>query len=130
MARIQILDLPRLQDLTEEQLKELFGAGPMSFKPSLETLEDRLCMSAAHDARIQADVVINCNARTGDDRVCAVLATIATATYVSNDVNRGAGHNEVSGLLHGDLRCSSRMSIGFTNTGGEQTRTVTAGIAV
>jgi hypothetical protein len=45
MARIQIDDLPNLQDLTEEQLKELFGAGPRKFRPSLETLEDRMVMS-------------------------------------------------------------------------------------
>lgn len=44
MARIQINDLPLLQDLTEEQLKELFGAGA-SFKPGLEALEDRQLMS-------------------------------------------------------------------------------------
>jgi hypothetical protein len=45
MARIQIADLPLLEDLTEEQLKELFGAGAKSYKPSLEQLEDRRLMS-------------------------------------------------------------------------------------
>jgi hypothetical protein len=45
MARIQINDLPLLQDLTEEQLKELFGAGPKSFKPSFDALEERSLMS-------------------------------------------------------------------------------------
>lgn len=43
MTRIQFADLPRLQDLTEEQLKELFGAG--RFRPALEQLEDRLVRS-------------------------------------------------------------------------------------
>jgi hypothetical protein len=45
MARIQFDDLPLLRELSEEQLKELFGAGVKSFKPSIEALEDRLAMS-------------------------------------------------------------------------------------
>lgn len=45
MARIQISDLPQLADLSEEQLKELFGAGPRSFRPSFEGLEDRTLRS-------------------------------------------------------------------------------------
>ena len=40
---IQIADLPHLKDLTQEQLKELFGAG--RFRPGVEGLEDRLAMS-------------------------------------------------------------------------------------
>jgi hypothetical protein len=45
MARIKITDLPLLQDLTEEQLKELFGAGAKSYRPTFESLEDRRLMS-------------------------------------------------------------------------------------
>jgi hypothetical protein len=45
MARIKITDLPHLQDLTEEQLKELFGAGAKSYRPTVESLEDRRLMS-------------------------------------------------------------------------------------
>jgi hypothetical protein len=47
MARIQIGDLPLLKDLTPEQLKELFGAGPKAFRPSFEALEERQLMSAS-----------------------------------------------------------------------------------
>jgi len=48
MARIKITDLPLLQDLTEEQLKDLFGAGPRSYKPSFDALEDRQLMSGVN----------------------------------------------------------------------------------
>lgn len=44
MTRIQILDLPHLQDLTPEQLKELFGAG--KFRPELMELERRMMPAA------------------------------------------------------------------------------------
>ncbi len=47
MTRIPIRDLPHLEDLTPEQLKELYGAGAKAFKPSMETLEDRQLMSAS-----------------------------------------------------------------------------------
>src|SRR5438445_5281595 len=42
MPRTKMQDLPLLSELSEEQLKELFGAGPKSFRPSVEALEDRL----------------------------------------------------------------------------------------
>lgn len=45
MTRIQFADLPLLEDLTPEQLKELFGAGLKGYKPSFEQLEDRWLMS-------------------------------------------------------------------------------------
>ena len=40
---LEINDLPQLQDLTPEQLKELFGGG--RFQPQLEALEDRIVQS-------------------------------------------------------------------------------------
>ena len=36
MTSIKITDLSLLETLSEEQLKELFGAGPRRFKPSFE----------------------------------------------------------------------------------------------
>src|SRR5260370_8712021 len=47
MARIKIADLPLLQDLTEEQLKELFGAGDKRERRSFDGREDRMLMSVS-----------------------------------------------------------------------------------
>jgi hypothetical protein len=47
MARIKFDDLPLLENLNEEQLKKLFGAGPRSVKLGVETLEDRMMPSTS-----------------------------------------------------------------------------------
>jgi hypothetical protein len=45
MARIRIEDLPVAEDLTAEQEELIQGAGPKSFRPKLEGLEDRQRMA-------------------------------------------------------------------------------------
>jgi hypothetical protein len=45
MSRIQIADLPALQDLSPEELELIFGAGPQTFRPTIDSLEDRLLLS-------------------------------------------------------------------------------------
>lgn len=47
MARIRIEDLPPVEDLTQEELVEIFGAGRASFRPTFESLEGREMMDAA-----------------------------------------------------------------------------------
>ena len=60
MPRIRIADLPQLQDLTPEQLKELFGAGPRRFRPTLEAFEERMLPSLTPlSASLLANVQLN-----------------------------------------------------------------------
>jgi hypothetical protein len=46
MARIRIEDLPPVEDLTPEEMEEIFGAGLKSFRPTFEALEARELMDA------------------------------------------------------------------------------------
>lgn len=46
MAHIRIEDLPPIEDLTQEELEETFGAGRGFFRPRLEGLEGREMMDA------------------------------------------------------------------------------------
>ena len=57
MPRIHIDDLPPLQDLTEEQLKELFGAGRPAVRLSIEALEDRQLLATGLFSGAEFDAV-------------------------------------------------------------------------
>src|SRR5207253_9571440 len=47
--RIRIDDLPPLELLTEEEMAHTFGAGRPRFRPTLESLEERLVLSPISD---------------------------------------------------------------------------------
>jgi hypothetical protein len=46
MSRIRIENLPTVENLTQEELDQIFGAGLRSFKPAFDALEDRQLMAA------------------------------------------------------------------------------------
>jgi hypothetical protein len=85
MARIQIADLPLLKDLTPEQLKELFGAGPRAFKPSFEALEDRTLRSMTPlGGSLLANIQVN----------AAVMTAATTATQPANSLIQASVVNQ------------------------------------
>jgi hypothetical protein len=45
MPRIRIDDLPAMNDLTAEEMKQILGTGPRWVRPGIEPLEDRTLMS-------------------------------------------------------------------------------------
>jgi hypothetical protein len=54
MARIKIEDLPVVENLTPEEEELIFGAGRRSFRPMLESLENREMMDAGLGFALQA----------------------------------------------------------------------------
>ena len=60
MARIHINDLPPIENLTPEQEEQILGAGRKSFRPMLESLENREMYAANVTAalgKLQSDYV-------------------------------------------------------------------------
>jgi hypothetical protein len=61
MARIVIADLPPAETIPQDELDQIFGAGPRQFRPSFESLEDRLLLSgvfrdsSVHNSPIRKD---------------------------------------------------------------------------
>ena len=118
--RIVIEDLPALEQLSDEMMEQIFGAGRPSFRPSIEMLEDRQLMAAGLTASLSGGILKIQDQNPGDivhvrelnnqisiDGISSITgaggATVAISA-VSQIQIQALGNNDaidLSGLLQG-----------------------------
>jgi hypothetical protein len=64
MVRIRIENLPTVENLTQDELEQIFGAGLRSFKPTFDALENRALMTAGLRGAVVPTLVAPSNPAT------------------------------------------------------------------
>ena len=68
MTCITINDLPSVETILPGELEQIFGAGPRTFRPSFEQLEDRQLLAASVTASFQ-NGVLDVEGTSGSDAI-------------------------------------------------------------
>lgn len=83
MARIKIEDLPVVENLTPEEEELIFGAGRPSFRPTLESLENREMMDAGFGSALQTPLA---QSSSGDNQLALVRQFASETTRQVNHI--------------------------------------------